>query len=46
MILKVDKQGFLMVPKSCQKLIIIMEKSHFKTFSHFRLRTLYIGLNL
>ena len=41
MILKVERQGFLMVPKSGQKLIIMMEILLFKTYSHFRWRTLY-----
>ena len=40
MILKVDRQGFLKVPKSGQKLIITIELLQFKTFSHFCFRTL------
>ena len=41
MILKVDRQGFLLVPKSGPKLINMMEILLFKTYSHFRSRILY-----
>ena len=41
MILKVDRHGFLLVPKSGPKLINMMEILLFKTYSHFCSRTLY-----
>ena len=36
-----QRYGFPMIPKTYPKVVIILEISNFKTFSHFRLRTLY-----
>ena len=40
-ILKVDRQGFPMIPKTRNKINFIMEIIDVKTISHFRSRTLY-----